>query len=226
VPPRASILTQITDLLIGRVCLHTLRVAVDGRGASGKTTFADELACAIRRRGHPAIRASVDHFLRPRAERYARGRYSAEGYYLDARDHIAIRRLLLDPLGPGGDGVYCTMSFDEGRDQPIEQMPATAAPGSILVVDGTFLQRPELRDAWDFVIFLDVSAAVAESRALERDAPRLGGLDAARALYKQRYLPAYATYEGASQPMANADAIVGHDEFAAPRLWLRTAGRR
>jgi uridine kinase len=46
--------------------------------------FADELAAALGRAGRPVLRASVDDFHRPRAERYRRGRESAVGYWLDA----------------------------------------------------------------------------------------------------------------------------------------------
>jgi hypothetical protein len=58
---------------------------------------------AVQDKGRPVIRTSIDGFHRPKAERYARGRYSAEGYYYDARDLAAIKALLLAPLGPGGD---------------------------------------------------------------------------------------------------------------------------
>src|SRR5882724_7438754 len=72
---------------IGTVALERpLRIAIDGRTAAGKTTLSDELAALVSRRGRPVIRTSIDGFHRPKAERYARGRYSAEGYYYDARD--------------------------------------------------------------------------------------------------------------------------------------------
>jgi len=54
-------------------------VRVDGRTASGKTTFADELGVVVAQRNREVIRTSIDGFHRPRAERYARGRYSPEG---------------------------------------------------------------------------------------------------------------------------------------------------
>ena len=75
---------------IGKISLgHPLRIAIDGRTAAGKTTLSDEFAALIDGRGQPVIRASIDGFHRPKVERYARGRYSAEGYYYDARDHAA-----------------------------------------------------------------------------------------------------------------------------------------
>src|SRR5215212_1547927 len=125
---------------------HPLRVAIDGRLASGKTMLADELAASLSRSGRSIIRTSIDGFHRPRAERYARGRNSAEGYYYDSRDLAAVTKLLLAPLGPGGDRGFRTQSFDLERERPVDQAASVAVANAILIVDGTFLQRPELRD--------------------------------------------------------------------------------
>src|SRR5215469_16372168 len=97
---RLKVIDQLSDAIIRLTDSKPVRVAIDGRTASGKTTFADELAMSIKRHGRAVIRTSIDGFHRPKAERYARGRFSAEGYYFDARDLAAIRHLLLDPLGP------------------------------------------------------------------------------------------------------------------------------
>src|SRR5690349_3345665 len=82
---------------------HPTRVAVDGAPAAGKTTLADELAVVLRGRGREVVRATIDDFLVPRGRRYRRGEYSGEGCYFDAHDCGALKRVLLDPLGPGGD---------------------------------------------------------------------------------------------------------------------------
>ncbi|HEX3994591.1 MAG TPA: hypothetical protein VHX39_25740, partial [Acetobacteraceae bacterium] len=162
---------------------------------------------------------------RPRAARYARGRYSAEGYYYEARDLAAVVALLLAPLGPGGDRQYRTASFDLDADQPIEQAPQTAAEDAILMVDGTFLQRPELQYHWDVTVFVRTSAEIAEARGLSRDIEHLGGEAAARNLYAKRYRPAYALYEQLCDPERNSDAIIDNDDLIHAQLHLRPKGR-
>jgi len=99
---RTLVLDRLAARIAGLSLRRPIRVAVDGRTASGKTILADELAGCLRRRGRDAIRASIDGFHRPKAERYARGRHSAQGYYDAAFDLSAVMALLLDPLGPGG----------------------------------------------------------------------------------------------------------------------------
>jgi len=202
-----------------------LRIAVDGRTASGKTTLADELAGTLRGLGREVIRSSIDGFHRPRAERYARGRHSAEGYYHDARDLAAVMALLLTPLGPGGDRLYRTASFDLAADQPIAQLPRTAGPHAILIVDGTFLQRPELSAGWDLTVFVETTAVVSEQRGVARDAASNGDVEAIRTLYARRYRPAYDLYAAQCTPMTGADVVIGNDDVDRPTLHLRPGGR-
>ena len=37
-------------------------------------------------------------------------------FYLDSYDYVAFRKLLLDPLGPGGSGRYVAKHFDHRID--------------------------------------------------------------------------------------------------------------
>ena len=222
---RAAVLDDLTSLITGIASSRPIRVAIDGRTASGKTTLADELAGILGKTGREVIRTSIDGFHRPKVERYARGRRSAEGYYHDARDLPAINALLLSPLGPGGDLRYRTASFDLDNDQPLEQEPRVASTDAIVIVDGTFLQRPELRDGWDLAIFVDTSEQVSEQRGINRDAGRLGGEDAASQLYTARYKPAFDIYERMCAPASAADAILDNDDFARPVLKVRDDGR-
>ena len=53
------------------------------------------LAQFIETQGRAVIRASIDGFHRPRAERYKRGKDSSEGYYEDSFDYISLRDVLL-----------------------------------------------------------------------------------------------------------------------------------
>lgn len=218
---RVDVLDQLAIRLSAVSLKRPVRVAIDGRTASGKTTLADEVASLVHAKGRHAIRTSIDGFHRPKVARYARGRYSAEGYFYDARDLAAIMKFLLVPLGPGGDRLYRTQSFDLENDVPVEQQPELAPPDAILIVDGTFLQRSELRGGWDVTIFVKTSEEVSERRGVGRDADRLGGENAARQLYDQRYRPAFDLYERLCAPERNADIVLINEDFRHPTIQFR-----
>jgi uridine kinase len=222
---RELILQELAFRITTLQANHPVRVAIDGRTASGKTTFGDELAAMVARTGRPVIRTSIDGFHRPKAERYARGRHSPEGYYYDARDLGAVRTLLLDPLGPDGDRHYRTASFNLEKDLPVNEPSITAAPNAVLILDGTFLQRAELAEGWDATIFLKISEAVSERRGIARDANLLGGVEAALELYAKRYSPAERIYEAAVQPELTADVVVENEDFDRPVLRFKRCGR-
>ena len=209
---RQRTITMLADRIAAKQVSHPLRVAIDGRTASGKTTLADEIATVLRSKGRTVIRTSVDGFHRPRVERYRQGRFSAEGYLNDARDWMAVRHLLLDPLGPGGNLSYRTSSFDLDLDEPVAQDPIQATPDVILIVDGTFLQRPELADAWDVVIFVEVSEEAAIQRGVTRDAAQFGGEDKAREMHEWRYQPAFALYQARVSPEKRAHLVVDNND--------------
>ncbi|MFS8045362.1 uridylate kinase [Rhizobium sp. BR 314] len=222
---RAALLNNLATIIASLEMARPLRVAIDGRTASGKTTLANELAECLKLSGREIIRTSIDGFHRPKVERYARGRHSAEGYYHDARDLPAINALLLRPLGPGGDQWYRTASFDLHNDVPIEQDPQFAPDDAILIVDGTFLQRPELLEGWDLAIFVETSEDVSEQRGIARDTALLGGTETTRQLYADRYRPAFALYESLAAPTFSADAIISNDDFDRPTLRISEGGR-
>lgn len=222
---RSRVVKALADAISSVELPHPIRVAVDGRTASGKTTLADELAEILASREAEVIRTSIDGFHRPKAERYARGRQSPEGYYYDARDLVAINALLLSPLGPGGSREYRTASFDLLNDEPIEQPAKLASSSAILIVDGTFLQRPELAPNWDLTIFVETKKETSEQRGVRRDTSLLGGVDAARQLYANRYQPAYDLYESICAPSNVADAVLNNEDIEHPILTLNTVGR-
>ena len=93
---------------------------------------------------------------------------------------------LLDPLGPAGDRRYRTAVFDHRSDRPVAAPVERAPRSALLLFDGVFLQRPELRDGFDLSIFVAVSFEEVLRRALERDVPLLGPRDEVERRYRTR----------------------------------------
>src|SRR5262245_17067613 len=162
-----SLLDELADRIAG-LPPRRARVAVDGVDGSGKSTFAVALAAVVRLQ-RPVVESTVDGFHHPRQIRYRRGRDSPDGFFEDSYDYRALRRCLLDPFAPGGDGRFRRAVFDHRTDQPIDESPEWAAPDAVLILDGLFLHRPELRESWDYSIFLRVGFAETYARMAVRN---------------------------------------------------------
>lgn len=191
-----------------------VRIGIDSVDGVGKTVFADMLARTIEAQGRPVIRASVDDFHNTREHRYRRGRNSPEGFYLDSYNYGELRKVLLDPLGPGGSGVYCAAIFDHLANSPVPMLWSSAEPRSVLVCDGIFLHRPELRDAWDLSIFLDAPFGVTIPRGAGRG-PGSGSADVG-APSNQRYIEGQRLYLRENEPQRLANVVIDYSDFANP----------
>jgi uridine kinase len=222
---RAEALAYLADRLTSPTLAHPVRVAIDGVDAAGKTTLADELAPLIESRGRPVIRASIDVFHRPRAERYQRGVDSPEGYYEDSFDFPGLREALLRPLGPGGDRRYRARVFDFRADAPISEPSRLAPPDAILLFDGVFLLRPELDDMWDVRVFVEAAFTVTLERALRRDLALFGDAETMRLRYERRYIPGQRLYLERVRPRERAQIVVDNNDARRPIVFMRGTNR-
>jgi len=221
---RDGLLAELTCAIAATARSYPIRVAIDGVGASGKTVLADELADSLAGLGRTVIRASIDGFHRPRHQRYERGITSPEGYLDDSFDYEAVRSCLLVPLGPGGSRRYRTAVFDFRTESAVDAQTRTADPNAVLLFDGVFILREEMRGFWEFSIFVDAGFEVTLARALERDLPLFGSERAVRERYKSRYIPGERLYLERCRPREYADAVVFNDDPSNPGLeWKRTS---
>ncbi len=195
---------------------HPLRVAVDGPPAGGKTILADELATVLRTHVRQVIRASIDGFLWPRAQRHRRGVYSPEGCYYDSFDYDTLHRVLLDPLGPGGDGKYQDSIYDRGTDAVLSPPAMTAPADAVLLFNGVFLLRPEQIDRWDLRIYVSATFEQTLDRARIRDQARLGSAAEIERYSRERYMPSQELYSAEARPTDHADIIVYNDAPERP----------
>lgn len=213
--PRERLLAE----LAGRLprASHPLRVGVDGITAAGKSTFAAELAVAVAAAGRPSRHLSTDEHHHRLARRRA-DPDRARGYYRDAYDLETFRRRVLDPLGPHGDRWVLPRRHDLASDGLLDGPVERIDPDCVVVVDGTFLQAPSLDGAWDVVVWLEVTFAVAVTRAVRRDASAIGTPDVVRAAYRDRYHAACRIYLTEREPRGSATHVVDNTDLAEPRL--------
>jgi uridine kinase len=209
-PQRRDVMAALAEELLHNYGRGRTIVAVDGPTAAGKSTFADDLATELRKKGHDVFRASLDDFLKSRELRYAQGRDSAKGRYEDAYNYSVFRRVLVEPFGMNGSTGFVTAAWDEHRDRQIEPKWLSGPVDAMLVVDGSYLNRPELRGLWNASIWLDADAAVRQQRMLARDGiepgtPRAERDEGAQKLYEK------------SKPREAATIVVDNTDPDHPR---------
>jgi uridine kinase len=215
-PARRAVLARTADRVLALQLGRVSRVAIDGVDGSGKTSFADELAVALTGRGRRVIRAGIDDFHHPAVIRYRLGRDSPDGYFLESFNYVGLRDALLDPLSPGGTGVYHDAIFDYHTEMPVFSPSQDADPADILVFDGVFLLCLELRRYWDLTVFLDVDFQISVPRLIERD-PRLGPPDP-EAPENRRYVEGQKRYLRECEPRERAGLVIDNADLANPRI--------
>jgi uridine kinase len=206
-PQKKDVLAALADDILHNYGRGRAIVGIDGVDGAGKSHFAADLVEALTDKGHAAVLASIDDFHLPRAERYLQGEDSPRGFYEDSYDYSTFRRVLIEPFRMGGSAAFVTADFDYRADVQVEPKWITAPADAILVVEGIFLHRPELRGLWNYSIWLDAPAAVAEARLLERDGD--SGVSA-------RYTGGQKLY-AKEKPSSRATAIIDNTDFAHPR---------
>lgn len=194
-----------------------VRVALDGLDGAGKTVLAAALVAALTPL-REAVGAGLDGFHRRAAQRYARGRHDPVGFYRDSYDLEALRRLLLDPFSHDGDGVFRRAVHDVDTDAAVSTHREQAGPSAVLVVDGIFLQRPELDGCWGLVVWVDAPFEVTYRRMAERD----GCHPDPEHPSNRRYRWGQQLYLDECDPAARADVVVDNGDPRRPPLRLRS----
>lgn len=221
ITPATTLWRALRDDVRRRYRAGRVVVAVDGVDGAGKTVFADGLAEVFAEDGIAVFRAGIDDFHRPRAERYARGKDSPDGFYLDSYDYATFRRVLIDPFRDGartaGSTGFQLAAFDLARDSPVDAQWVTGPRDAVLIVDGIFLHRPELRALWDWSVWLEVPFEVAYARMAARD-----GCDPdPRAPSNRRYHDGQHRYLREAAPREAATAVVDNTDLEHPHrvIW-------
>ena len=93
-------------------------------------------------------------------------------------------------------------------------LAAAAALPAVLVFDGIFLNRPELRDEWDLSVFLDVPFPVSYARMARRD----GSDPNPEAESNRRYYEGQQLYLRECRPRDVADVVIDYADMKLPAI--------
>jgi uridine kinase len=191
-PRREDVLAEIADEILHNYAAGRTLVAVDGREGSGQAQFADALVAALNEKGTVAARLPMDAF----------GTH-ADDAYRDGFDYDDFRRTAVQPFR-GGDAVLPELHDRVAPPGLPDPLPADA----VLVVDGVFLNRPEISGIWKYSVWLQVPQAETEERL--RDSGVVAeDIDRASA--------AQSRYRSHLDPTAKATTLVDNIDPEHPR---------
>lgn len=202
-----ALVDTLADLLIAAADARTglgggaLRVAVDGAAPAPTAELADALVAPLRAAGHPVLRVAAETFLRAASLRLERGRTDPDALLEDALDTAALRREVLEPLGPDGVMTYLPSLRDPTTDLPTREPRREAGEGAVLLLDGELLLGRGL--PFDLTVHVQLSAP-----ALARRLPAA----------ERWTLPAYERYDREHRPAELADVLVRWDDPRRPAL--------
>lgn len=180
-------------------------IGIDGLGGAGKTTISAQISDTLADRGIPVTLLHIDDFIHPRCVRYRDDIPEWKCYYDLQWNYTPFLELL---SAFRRDGTYCGMVSLYNKDEDSYDSQEIHIPeNGVLLVEGVFLQRPELSSVFDAVIYLDVPESVRLSRVLQRDG-YIGDADAIRQKYENRYFPAERFYVETCKPEECADFLV------------------
>lgn len=165
-PTRQLVLVDLLSMMLATRPGERAIVAVDGPDGVGKSRLVGELvALAPHVAGREVLSVSVDGFHHPRVHRYAHGR-TAETFYRDSFDYEALRAAVLRPFRSGLEILPAV--HDVTSDRALHPDPVEADDDALLIVEGVFLRRPELRGEWDATCLVTAPPAVTVPRGNAR----------------------------------------------------------
>lgn len=213
---RESVYARVCErILAAKRPGRPLVAGITGIDTSGKTEFALALGRELGLRGAAVQLVHLDDFHHPKRERYA-GPSEPDNYYERSFDLPRLVAEVLAPIRSTGRVQRELRLLDLHTDAYDLLRRYDVGPETIVLVEGVFLLRPELRHHLDLVVLLDMPFAVAHERARTRDLPVLGE-DVLRK-YREKYLPAQRRHFAEVDPRGMADVVVDNSDWRRPRL--------
>ncbi|MDE5883465.1 MAG: uridine kinase [Oscillospiraceae bacterium] len=195
---------------------RTVLIGIDGLGGAGKSTISRLLEDYSRSKNYPIFVLHVDDFIHPRAVRYNPDVPEWKCYYhLQWRYDYLIQNIM-KPLRNGQD-FHRQIAFYNKENDSYFSRQVTIPVGSLVILEGIFLQREELRGMFDYMLYLDISEETRLQRVLKRDG-YIGSQQQIRHKYEVRYFPAERIYTQDYNPAAKADYVIRENEVLADFL--------
>jgi uridine kinase len=174
----------------------TLLIGIDGQGGSGKSSFARALARSWGAAGLPASLVQMDDFYLSQAE-LAPSPDPGEAIGT-AFDWQRLCKEVLCPLSCDRAARYQRYDWSTDRLAEWRAVPV----GAVAIVEGIYVLRRELREFYDYRIWVDCPYDLRLARGVERDGERW------RQKWEEDWMPKEDAYIAAHHPRQAAHIAV------------------
>lgn len=181
-------------------------IGVDGLGGAGKSTLVNLIKSQLQNENYNCFVLHIDDFIHPKSIRYDLSKEEWYCYYNVQWRYDYLVKEILSPIKNGEIIDKQIERYNRETDGYFTQR-VNLIHGSVLILEGIFLQKKELKAYLDYTIYLDVPREVRLNRVLARDV-YMGGLEDIKCKYERRYFPAEEKYILEYSPIENADFVL------------------
>lgn len=184
----------------------TVIVGIDGLGGAGKSSISEEIYEELSGENIPIEVLHIDDFIHPKNIRYNDNYAEWECYYNLQWRYDYLLENVINPIKKNGKFTGLIELYDKDEDR-YEKKSVDIKEGSVVLIEGIFLQREELSQIFDYMIYIDVPESERLKRVLKRDG-YIGTVDDIKEKYENRYFPAERHYVNMYSPSKLADYVV------------------
>lgn len=187
----------------------SLLVALSGIDASGKSTIAQEIVERLRISGLNAILVGLDPWHNAPEKRFSKDA-PAEHFYQHAFRFPELFELLIDPLRHTRS-AHVTVELTRLPENDLYLRTYDLDEVEVIVLEGIFLFRKELRSNYDLAFWVECSFETALVRAIKRNQEGLSEAEIVRDFHSI-YFPAQRIHFARDDPQANVDGVLENDQ--------------
>lgn len=172
---------------------NALLIGIDGQGAAGKTTLAENL-----QKFDPSIDIiSMDDFYLPKPDRP-----KGNAFTKPIGGDFDWQRLEQEVLKPLSSNKEVTYQICHWNSDTILSETKTVSPTGIIIIEGIYAIRPELKDYYDYMIWIDTPQDLRLQRGIARN-----GIQT-KNLWLHEWMPHEDRYVKIYKPYAYADEVI------------------
>lgn len=188
-----------------------LIIGIDGLGGAGKSYFSEKLKKILSQQNYSVEIIHIDDFIYNRNIRYNPNYPEWYCYYFLQWRYEYLKSELIYQLKRDNEFHGSVKLYDKEKDKYFLQR-LDISKNSVVIIEGVFLQREELKNIFDFIIYINVNKEKRIERILNRDI-YIGNHDDILRKYNVRYFPAEEKYCLENEPIKNANFILNEEDF-------------